>query len=518
MKILYSLLVCTFIMCSVQFTSAQSSTIKPFQNKKGKWGFQDSDKNVLVEPEYDYVKGFVNGLSLVNKGGKPTSSYVTGGKWGVVDANGKLVADTKYDEVEILWNTNGYFASKLNNKWGLFDSSGKEIFPFEADGFKIKWEGNRFGMFTYNIAGKWGVMEFTGREILKPEYDVIGEFSDEKRLSAAVLRRDTLYGLLYSDKTIVAADNYDIQKIDFKTGKIESVVKSIYSVKTKAYDYVNELMLVTNKNGTALKTKTGKEIASGILNNITGGNERYAIYTVDGLKGVLKKTGDVVVPHQFNSIRIDGRNSYTVFVAEKNGVVGALDTVGEIKIQFMYDDLRISQHYHNHCYAYLAKKAGKWQFLDIDGKELTKVVYDTALFNNDFIFGLKFNGSDSIVALDKTCKPVMVPQPVIPTSKYEVKSDAQKGIERMIEKYKQDASCPTCYGCNGTGLSSKKIYDLVKCESCNGSGDWIVKYGYGVTATYKKYACYTCTGGGKIWGTPRYESCIHCNGKGCIQK
>lgn len=518
MKILYRLLICSVFMCSVESISAQSSDIKPFQNKKGKWGYQDSGKNVLVEPEYDFAENFVFGLSLVNKGGKPTSNYVTGGKWGVVNASGKLVADTKYDEVEILWRANGHFVCKLNNKWGLFDSSGKEIFPVEADGFNIKWEGNCFGMFTYNIDDKWGVMEFTGREILKPEYNLVGDFSNEQGLSAAVLKKDTLYGLLYSDKTVIEADNYDIQKIDFKTGKTESVVKSIYTVKTKAYDYVNEIMLVTNKNGTVLKTKTGKEIASGILNNITGGNGRYAIYSVDGLKGVLKKTGDVVVPHQFNSIRIAGRSSYPVFVAEKNGVVGALDTAGEIKIQFMYDDLRISQHYHNHCYAYLAKKAGKWQFLDIDGKELTKAVYDTALFDNDFIYGLKLNGSDSIWALNNNCKLVKVPQPVYYKSNYEVKSDAQKGIEQFLEKSKREALCPTCYSCNGTGLSSKKIYGLVKCESCSGSGEWTVQYGYGSNATYKKFSCNTCSGGGKVRSTPRYESCHTCNGKGCIQK
>jgi hypothetical protein len=489
---------------------------------KNKWGIKDIHGNIVVPAQYNFAKinFYYYNHGFVNSGGKFTNKQFTGGLWGVVNNKGSLIIDTKFEDIEGLRHTKGYFACKLNDKWGLLDSTGKEIFPLEAEIIDIKWDGNKFGMFKFKLGNKWGVMDFSGKLLLAPEYVSIGEFGYSDKLHAAIIKKDNLFGVLYSDKTIIEADYVDIHKFDFKTGKSESVAMYQTGIaKENAYDYLNELVLLRKKDNEILQTKDGNIIPSDIYKNIKKSNGIYAVYGKYGAQGLVNIKGDVLLHPQYDSIKIYGNRNCYMFIAHKNGVAAAFDTLGEEKIPFNYNDLRFYKAYIGECYSYTAKKNSKWQLLDIKGNAITELLYDDVSYHEDgYPWGLKYNNSDTIIALDKKCKLVKVKEYKPSNITYNSKSDAQIGVEKLAERLKQERSCPICTHCNGSGLSSKKEYVLEKCSSCNGSGKWTAKYGYGTNSTYKEYSCQSCSGSGKHTKAAEKKACFFCNGKGCIPK
>ena len=48
-----------------------------------KYGYIDKSGKVVIEPQFDYVRDFSEGLAVVEKDGK----------WGVIDKNGKVVIE-----------------------------------------------------------------------------------------------------------------------------------------------------------------------------------------------------------------------------------------------------------------------------------------------------------------------------------------------------------------------------------------------------------------------------------------
>lgn len=513
-----TLLTITFWVVTFISLYAQVRLI-PFESKN-KWGLKDNNGNVVVPAKYAYAKSTVGNYGLVNTGGKYVSNTINGGLWGVVNSRGELVIDTKYEEVEGVWYAIGFFACKLNEKWGLLDSAGKEILPLEADEIGMKWDGNKFGMFKFKIGDKWGVMDFSGKLLLAPEYVSLGEFCHDNKMCAAIIKKDNLFGVLYSDKTIIEADYVDIHKFDFKTGKSESVAKHANGVaKKNAYEHLNELILLRKKDHEILQTKSGKIIPSDIYKNIKNGNGLYAVYGNYGAQGLINIKGDVLLHPQYDSVKIYGNRYCYMFVALKNGVAAAFDTLGEEKIPFMYNDLRFYDAFGRKCYSYAAKKNNKWQLLDIKGNAITELLYDDVFYPEVYDYwGLKYNNSDSIIAFDMDCRLVKVKEYRRQNITSNSKSDAQSTIEKLAESYKQERSCPTCTHCNGSGLDPKKEYELVNCYVCNGKPRYTVRYGYGSNATYKEHYCGSCMGSGKQRVKADKKPCFFCKGKGCIPK
>lgn len=69
--------------------------------KTGKWGLIDASGNMIIEPKYDQVRPFADGLAAVNVGAKRQFPFMyVGGKWGYVDHSGKLKIRLKFESVD----------------------------------------------------------------------------------------------------------------------------------------------------------------------------------------------------------------------------------------------------------------------------------------------------------------------------------------------------------------------------------------------------------------------------------
>jgi len=87
-----------------------------YAKKDDKVGFIDSKGNWIVEPTYDKVRGFKNGLAPVCKAKK----------WGYINETGEVVIPLEYRDAE-LFSNDGLAPVKSAKLWGFIDRSGKEV-------------------------------------------------------------------------------------------------------------------------------------------------------------------------------------------------------------------------------------------------------------------------------------------------------------------------------------------------------------------------------------------------------
>ncbi|EDB2062619.1 WG repeat-containing protein [Campylobacter coli] len=87
----------------------------------GQWSFLDKNGEFAIEPKFDYVWSFGEGLAAVE----------LNGKWGFIDKSGKIVIESKFD-------SGGHFSEGLakvglNGKYGFIDKSGKIVIEPKFD-------------------------------------------------------------------------------------------------------------------------------------------------------------------------------------------------------------------------------------------------------------------------------------------------------------------------------------------------------------------------------------------------
>ncbi|EFS2175116.1 WG repeat-containing protein, partial [Campylobacter coli] len=126
----------------------------------GQWSFLDKNGEFAIEPKFDYVWSFGEGLVAVK----------LNGKWGFIDKNGEFVIEPKFDDTRSFWE--GLAGVKLNGKWGFIDKSGKIVIKPKFDDTRSFWEG----LAGVKLNGKWGFMDKNGKIVIEPKFDGVGNF------------------------------------------------------------------------------------------------------------------------------------------------------------------------------------------------------------------------------------------------------------------------------------------------------------------------------------------------------
>jgi hypothetical protein len=182
-----------------------------------KYGFADSDRNIIVEPVYDDSKFYVGASSASSSFNEGLAPVKKDGRWGYIDLKGKVAIDFLFDDARCF--NEGLAPVKLNGKYGYINNKGKVIIDCmyeNSSGFHkgvavVEDNENKFGFI--NNKGAW---------LIKPEYDSVyfGRFDYEWTKNNVV--------------TIQKGDLWGVAKI--LDGKVEIIVKPKYS---KLYPYRN---------------------------------------------------------------------------------------------------------------------------------------------------------------------------------------------------------------------------------------------------------------------------------------
>jgi hypothetical protein len=98
----------------------------------GKWGYLDRNGTIIVQPEYDQIGEFVEGVARVNIGAKWEFPGVwEGGRWGFIDKSGRVVVPIQFDFAYDF--SAGRASVKKHGRWFYIDLKGGEVLDPKAD-------------------------------------------------------------------------------------------------------------------------------------------------------------------------------------------------------------------------------------------------------------------------------------------------------------------------------------------------------------------------------------------------
>lgn len=147
-----------------------------YAKKNDKIGFIDTTGNWVIEPQFEKVRAFNQGLAPVFKDKK----------WGYIDTNGNMVIPNQFKDAEIFSN-DGLAPVKKDKLWGFIDKSGNMVIPDQYDistafiGFLQGGDQKGFinGLARVKYKKQWGFINKSG-QVVGEWFDNAENFADTK--------------------------------------------------------------------------------------------------------------------------------------------------------------------------------------------------------------------------------------------------------------------------------------------------------------------------------------------------
>lgn len=137
--------------------------------QQGKWGFVNTQNQVVIPLIYDRVGTFYNDWV----------SVYSQGKAGVINSKGQIVIPVKLNYEEIGSFSEGFASVRRGDKWGVINNQGKEVVALKYD----QITNFVFGISTVTLNKKQGIIDTTGRVIIQNKYQSLSYFSPETQLA-----------------------------------------------------------------------------------------------------------------------------------------------------------------------------------------------------------------------------------------------------------------------------------------------------------------------------------------------
>ena len=380
-------LVCIVLVFTLVAVLIPHSPVHPIATAQGnvEWA---------VEAIYDNVRPFSEGLAVVR----------LGDKWGFINADGSVAIPLSYDFVfpfsEGLavvskggqWVLEGYEDSGgvyRGGQWGFIDKTGAEVIPLIYDRGTASFSE---GLAVVVKDEKYGYIDKAGTVVLPLVYDYAGPFSEGLAFVSVVDEDahpdDVYYGIGFG------YINYYIDK----TGetRIHGILVNDHPGYSKFYNgsqFVEGFALVgwTDTTARAIIDKEGNLIqASQVIEPIKEGMAIYADFAggPEGLMGYINTQGEVVIPELYIIARSFSESLAAVATA-KDWIVkfGYINKGGNEVIPFVYDHAASFSeglawvnkggrwNYSYHEYA-TYEGEGKWGLINATGSEVAPFEFD----------------------------------------------------------------------------------------------------------------------------------------------
>ena len=182
------------------------------------------EKNIIEEPEeetlIEKVKIIANADDVDTDGYLP---HKENGKWGFTDSDGNVLIPFEYDEVSVF--KDGLAAVEKDDKIGFIDKYGNVVVPISYD---YASDFNN-GLAKVSVDGKYGIINTEGNAVVPVIYDDVHDFKE--RLAA--VRKKKKWGFVNLSGDVEIPFLYDYIISGFKNGKAEvkidgknSIIKS----------------------------------------------------------------------------------------------------------------------------------------------------------------------------------------------------------------------------------------------------------------------------------------------------
>lgn len=324
---------------------------------EGKYGFLDASGSVVIEPRWDDVWYFHEGLALVRKDGK----------YGYIDTSGTVVLEPVWDVIEPFCD--GFARVERDGLYGYVDRAGNIVSDAQWNSGDVSFSE---GMACVRKGDLFGFIDSAGNVAIEPQWDRAGSFSE----GLAWVSKDGNYGF-----------------VD-KTGKLMGKLRW-----EEAYDFSEGLALVCQNDQYGYINIKGKVVSKPQWDDGRSFCEGFAIVNKNDLYGYIDKKGKVVSKPQWEQAEDFSEGLACVMIDEKYGFI---DAKGKMVIEQKWDD----------GYPFvegfaLVERRGKYGLIDRSGN---MVIAPDGEFGESFSEGLlcvDFGGRDGFI--DVTGKVVIEP-------------------------------------------------------------------------------------------------------------
>ena len=344
---------------------------KCVDENKYQYGLIDTSGEVVLPIEYDKIEKWDNGYYIIQNNElygllsptlhiviAPSKNYLKklddkyilvkcpGGysDWGLIDYYGNEVIPTdggyySFSEIEVL--ENGFLkviyhrGEYHNSRIGIFDSKGKYIYnndecediTYFGDGLLLV---NQFLYTTYDGAGHstFNLVNLQGKKLFNTYYDSIEILKNGNFL----ICKNNCYGVAKNTGDIFIPPKYT-NRIEFEKGVAKIKVKG--SKEEHSIDTDGQVIVLdSNKN----KIKIPKVYYWGtdFVNRISIVRATtYPYYSNDAV-GVINETGDVVIPAEYDNIKLLSDNTLLV---NKDDCYGLFDITGKCILPDIFTSL-----------------------------------------------------------------------------------------------------------------------------------------------------------------------------------
>lgn len=201
--------------------------------------------------------------------------------FGVADLSGTIVIPAKYQELGSQFVDN-LIPAKKDNKWGYVDIDGKEVIPLVYDRVPPFFANSQLA--DVEVKGKSGCIDMTGKIIVPISYDVVSGCEFHSGFKAGAEGQWLEVGRLIGDK--------------YYYGCIDKKATTIVPIK-----YTSG---ICNFGKSALE-----------IPNKFGNNYSEAIDPDTNLRGLINKSGNVIIPVEFDRIQMVNSNKIQVYKENK---------------------------------------------------------------------------------------------------------------------------------------------------------------------------------------------------------
>jgi hypothetical protein len=284
---------CWFFLCvaaiAASCATGKNGALFPVSQDR-KVGYIDQSGKIVINPQFDGVRPFSEGMAAVS----------LGNKWGYIDKSGKYVINPQFDRV--CHFSDGLAPVSLGNKWGYIDKSGKIIInpQFEnADTFSE-------GLAQVYIGNKHGYIDKSGKIVINPQFDGVRPFSQ----GMAAVSLENKWG--YIDKSGKYVINPQFENADAFYEGLAQV-------------YLGGKAVYVDKSGKIVinpQVQTANRFSEGLA----------AAYFAKG--GYIDKSGNFVIKPQFDGVHPFSEGMAAVSLGNKWGYI---DKSGKIVINPQFD-------------------------------------------------------------------------------------------------------------------------------------------------------------------------------------
>lgn len=322
----------------------------------GKYGLMDSaTQTVLIQPKYDKVNKFADGMALVSR----YDSYMKRTEYGYVDKTGKVAIP-----LSSRWGVLNYIPHNFSEGlalvwiegWTYIDKTGKAInSPYNMGDGKDFSEGLAAVSEYNNGLGKkqWGFIDKTGKYVIASQYDEAESFTNGKAKvkkgtqeffidKTGNMITDNATGNANSEGWFVGGQSL----FGYKDGNGKVVIQPKY-IDVRPFKEGLAAVAVKSSYGTPLwffVDNAGKEIAQSNSKDIKG-NLGYgevsdfseglaAVKGYGGKWGFIDKTGKEVIKLKYENVQ--SFNDGIAWV-EYKGDWGLIDQTEKVLLPFCYN-------------------------------------------------------------------------------------------------------------------------------------------------------------------------------------